>query len=409
MDRRKLLIGAAVAAVLLGSLWTVAIGASRGELDAIDLWSLPWALLPLVFAAAGARILWERPRNPIGRLLLLPAFSMVTDTPVNVRLESIDPIRDQLDPALFLTLMMDNISWLFLIFPIFHLLLVFPTGRLLSPRWRPAVALELVMIGTLTGLFVAAERVGPLSDDGSIVGPWTMSNPIGFVDPAIFESRWFSIGWPSGLVVLVVVTVAAIAIRYRRSGEIERHQIKWLFAAAGMFGLVYIGLFGLDADGETGWSAAVLGLSIDLIPVAVLVALLRYRLFDIDRLISRTVGYALVAALVAAIYTGSVLGVSALLPQGANDLAVAASTLAAFAVIRPLRRATAGWVDRRFDRTRYDSARTVGETAARLSSRLGLDDVVATVTDVTEQALHPESASVWIRPVATGANSGNQP
>ncbi len=409
MNRRRFLLAAAVVTVAVGSLWQVALEASRGQLEANDLWSLPWALLPLAFAVAGAGILWERPENLIGRLLLLPAFASLTDTPVNLRLESVNPIRDRLDPALFVTLLIDNISWLFLIFPIFHLLLVFPTGRLLSRWWRLVVGLELAMIGLLTGLGAFATRVGPLADDGSTVGPWTMANPIGFVDPAIFGSRWFSIGWPSGLVVLVVVTVAAIAIRYRRSGEIERHQIKWLFAAAGMFGLVYVGLFALGAEGDSGWSSGVLGLSLDLIPVAVLVAILRYRLFDIDRLISRTVGYALVAALAAAIYAGSVLAVSALLPEGANDLAVAAATLAAFAVIRPLRRATAGWVDRRFDRTRYDSARTVGDTAARLSSRLGLDDVVATVTDVTHQALHPEMATVWIRPLATVVTLPREP
>ncbi len=231
-----------------------------------------------------------------------------------------------------------------------------------------------------------------------------MTNPWGFVGNDPFESGWMAVGWPAGLIALVVAGVTATVLRFRRSDVVERQQMKWLLASAVFFGFVYVGLAASPWD-ETGWGDFTLGLSLDLIPAAVLVAVLRYRLFEIDRLISRTVGYALVAALAAAIYTGSVLAVSALLPVGANDLAVAASTLAAFAAIRPLRRATAGWVDRRFDRPRYDAARTVDETASLLRHRLDLEAVLGTLVDVTQNSLQPASSTIWVRPTSVSIDA----
>ncbi len=406
MDTRRVVIGAAVVSAAATVVAGFVLEAARGDLGPDDLWGITWAAQPLVFAISGATILWRRPGNSIGRLLLVPAIAHVFDRAAAFRLEVADPLNDPVDLEFLLALLVNNLSWTATVFPVLHLLLVFPTGRLLGPRWRFLVALELALITVEVGVVSVLDRLGPIPEIGR-QEPWNVANPIGLVRVDVFEQGFLSVVWPVGLVGLLVGCVVALAVRYRRSGLVERQQIKWLLGSAGLFGVVYVAPVLLGA--ESNLTASLLGLAVDLIPVAVMIAVLRYRLFEIDRLISRTVGYALVAALVAAIYTGSVLAVSALLPQGANDLAVAASTLTAFALVRPLRRATAGWVDRRFDRTRYDSARTVGETAARLSSRLGLDDVVATVTDVTEQALHPESASVWIRPLATGVTVGYQP
>jgi hypothetical protein len=190
--------------------------------------------------------------------------------------------------------------------------------------------------------------------------------------------------------------VAAVGVRYRRADTVERHQIKWLLAAAGLFASVYVAS---GALGETANAAleAVLGLALAAIPLAVMVAILRYRLFEIDRLISRTLTYALAAGMVAAVYAITVIGLTAVLPVGGSDLAVAGSTLAAFAAFRPVRRAAQGWIDRRFDRTRYDAARMVDDMANRLRHRLDLPTVTAALTGFAHESLQPSHVTVWLR------------
>ncbi len=172
MDRRKVVIGAAVVLVAISAVANVVVAVVRGELQANELWSLSWVAQPLVFAAAGGGILWVRPRNAIGRLLMLPAFAWVLDPWVNLMIESVDPDRVRWSVPLFLALVVDNLSWLALVFPIFHLMLVYPTGWLLSRRWRPVVALEVAMIALLCGLVLFSSRIGPLADDGVSPSPW---------------------------------------------------------------------------------------------------------------------------------------------------------------------------------------------------------------------------------------------
>jgi hypothetical protein len=391
MNRRSVGLGVAVALIAASSVAGLVLEAGRAPLRWAD---VPWALQPLIFGVAGAAIMWKRPGNIVGKLLLVPALSWVLDPLVGWRLSSVDPEAVQLDSGLYLVLLVDNFSWLVLVFPIFHLLLVFPTGRLLSRNWKWPVALELAMIGLLVGLGLGSETIGPIPENGR--GEWTVAVPWGFVSADLFESKWFSIGWPIGLVSLSVAGVVAVGVRYRRAGGVERHQIKWLLAAAGLFASVYV------ASGALGESAnavleALLGLSLAAIPLAVMVAVLRYRLFEIDRLISRTLTYGLAVGLVAAVYTITVVGLTAVLPVGGSDLAVAGSTLAAFAAFRPARQAAQGWIDRRFDRTHYDAARMVDEMADRLRNRLDLPTVTSALSGFADRSLQPSQVSIWLR------------
>ncbi len=284
--------------------------------------------------------MWKRPGNIVGRLLLLPALSWVLDPLVTWKLTSVDPATVRLDPGLYLAILVDNLSWLLLVFPIFHLLLVFPTGRLLGRTWRWAVALEVAMIGLLVGLGLGSEVIGPISENSR--GDWTVEVPFGFVAADLFESTWFTIGWLIGLVTLSLAGLAAVGVRYRRAGSVERHQIKWLLAAAWLFASVYVASGALGETAGAGLEA-LLGLALGAIPLAVMVAVLRYRLFEIDHLISRTLTHALAAGLVAMVYAGTVVGLTAVLPVGGSDLAVAGSTLAAFAAFRPVRRSAQAW------------------------------------------------------------------
>jgi hypothetical protein len=149
-----------------------------------------------------------------------------------------------LGPFLFAALVIDNSGWLLLIFPIFHLMLVFPTGKILSPRWRWLVGLEAVMVVSFVLLLAFSERLGPLE------GEWRVANPIGFISESFWDTT-FMIPWSAGLLVLTIGGVAAMVVRYRHSAGDQRQQMKWVLYAVGLFGAVY-GAAAINQGGVTG-------------------------------------------------------------------------------------------------------------------------------------------------------------
>lgn len=191
-----------VAVIAASSVLRVLLEASREAFRWVDLLSLPWVLQPLVFGVAGVVIMWKRPGNAVGRLLLLPALSWVLDPLVGLKLARVDPDTVRFDPGLYLAILADNLTWLALVFPVFHLLLVYPTGHLLSRKWGWLVAIEVGMIGLLVGLTLGSEIIGPIAENGR--GDWTVEVPFGFVSASVFEAAWFGIGWPLGLATLAV-------------------------------------------------------------------------------------------------------------------------------------------------------------------------------------------------------------
>lgn len=266
------------------------------------------------------------------------------------------------------------------------LLLVFPDGRLPSPRWRwfAGVTAGLIVANLIVGFFLPA------------AGDWVrpeVSNPIAVEGGEDLDLVVLP------LFVCVPVSVLALVRRFRRSRGIERLQLRWLATAGGAAVLIWAVAILLVAD-EFGGDAAVAttSLGLVLIPVAIGVAVLRYRLFDIDRLISRTVTYATMAGLLAAVFVGIAIGLPRLVgvPEE-NPVLVAGATLAVAALFNPLRRRVQTRVDRRFNRARYDAAREVGRFAERLSTELELDDLTNEVLGVVTKTVQPAVASVWIR------------
>jgi hypothetical protein len=202
-----------------------------------------------------------------------------------------------------------------------------------------------------------------------------------------------------GAVVLAVcwlASLAAQALSYRRSSGERRQQLKWLLTGSAIGGVCFA--VSLTSGGSSGFLhilsiiAIVGGLAL---PLSIGVAILKYRLFDIDRIISRTLAYAIVTGLLVGVYAGVVLLATRVLPFS-SSVAVAASTLAAAALFNPLRRWVQRAVDRRFNRARYDADRTVAAFAARLAGAVDLDTVQADLAGVVHQALEPAHVSVWI-------------
>jgi len=283
------------------------------------------------------------------------------------------------------------------------LLLLFPTGRLPSPRWRP-VAWSLV-VGVCLSLVPQAFKPGTLSKV-----PWD-TNPFGV--PAL-EPVLGPLEVLAGTLVIggIIGALASLVVRLRRSRGREHQQIKW-FVYVALLGIVAIFLLGpylyLLSDQLPGGHSGVFGALLEpwlLGPIAlattVAVAIVRHRLYDIDRVINRTLVYGLLTATLGLVYAGAVL----LLGQvfgGVGDnppgWAVAGATLAVAALFQPARRRIQQAVDRRFNRRRYDAAKTIDAFAGRLRDEIDLDTLSAELLTVVDQTVQPTQVSLWLRPV----------
>ncbi len=275
--------------------------------------------------------------------------------------------------------------------------LLFPDGRLPSRRWWP-VAVLLAAAGVLLAI-PDLLRPGPLP-------PTPYDNPTGVPALAPYLDGVASIG-SLAVFVCVPLALAAAVVRYRRGTAVERQQLKWLAAAAGTSGIGLLLLTALPLP--DAWNTGAFGLvsgAFGLIPVAVGIAILRYRLYEIDRIISRTLGYAIVTVILGATFAGLVLGLQVLARPmvGSSQVAVAVSTLAVAALFGPLRGRVQRTVDRRFYRSRYDAVRLSEGLAARLRDHVELDAVRGELISTADAAFQPASVAVWVR--ARGRGSG---
>lgn len=347
----------------------------------------PWFLASVAFYAAGAVLLFKAPANAVGPLMMgFPTMTSVSVLGAAVatawQFEGLGAAWADTVGMAFATV---AIMWLPL------LLLYFPSGGLPSPRWR--FGPWLVSVGAAVG-FVAALLNGGWGGD---VEAENLESPLR-------EAT----GWVGGVLsplffVLLIVGFAmggaSLVRRFAASRGIERSQIKWV-ALAGAFvvGILAVLLFafGLDSVDET-WGELLLVCGIVAIPAAVAIAVLRYRLFDIDRIVSRTVGYVLVLGLLTAVYSIGAVWLPTRLLGGQTPLFVAGSTLAAAAMFNPLRTGILDWVDRRFYRSRYDSERVAEAFSARLREQVDPDRLSAEWLAVVIATLRPTSAAVWVR------------
>jgi hypothetical protein len=324
---------------------------------------------------------------------MIPGLTLPISELATQWLIAMDPPPQSADPWLWLALWFISWSWVLLIFPLFHLLLIFPNGRFLSPRWQWVGWLEGTMVAIMVGLATIGD---PLTLDVEEETLWTVPNPIGFLTNSQFVESFFGVVWTPLLLLITVASVAAFVVRFRTGSYEERHQLKWPLGAVALFGVVY-GATALASSFTTGGLAdLVFGLSLAGLPVAVAIAVLRYRLYEIDRIISRTVSYAVVVAFLALLFFGVVTALSSLLPAE-SDLAIAGSTLAVAALFNPVRRWVQVWVDRRFNRSRYDTQRVMDRFAGSLQDRVDSQEVVDGWVGVVSETMQPASVAVWVR------------
>ncbi|MGH2816200.1 MAG: hypothetical protein ACRDLC_13715, partial [Actinomycetota bacterium] len=199
------------------------------------------------------------------------------------------------------------------------------------------------------------------------------------------------------LLVGLLVAAVSLVVRFRRARGLERQQLRWLALAAAVSAVSLLAAVAVAVLGEP--LALVLiaaGVSVAVLPLATGAAILRYRLYDLDRIISRTLAYGLLTVLLGLGYAAVVLGLGRLLPEG-SSLVVAAATLAAAAVFQPLRRRVQTLVDRRFNRRRYDAAQTIAAFSAHLRDEVDLATLTGELLTVIDQTMQPTQTSLWLR------------
>jgi hypothetical protein len=268
------------------------------------------------------------------------------------------------------------------------LFLLFPTGRLPTYRWRWLGRAAV----TVASVLVVAIVFIPNPDDPTQAGPWAAKGE------AAHRAGQIATGFVYGLFVFVLLAMVALLLRFRRAGPVERRQLAWFTYATALNGaLILLDAVGLAPDGlaDTALSSA----GFLLLPVAVGAAMLRYRLFEIDRIVSRTVSYGLLTGCLVALYLLLVALLRSLLEPltGSSTLAVALSTLAVAAVFNPARRRMQEVVDRRFDRAHYDAGQAVEAFAARLRNQVDLDEVTSGMRDTVVATVAPTRVAVWLR------------
>jgi hypothetical protein len=202
----------------------------------------------------------------------------------------------------------------------------------------------------------------------------------------------------------VLAGAASLVVRFRHARGVERQQLQWVALAAALTGLSILATAVLIAAGEVNLGAWVSVFGVAFLPLATGAAILRYRLYDVDRIVSRTLGYGLLTVLLGGGYALVVLVLGQLLPQS-SSLAVAAATLAVAALFRPLRRRLQRAVDQRFNRRRHDAARIIEGFGSHLRDQVDLDTLTSEVLAVAEQTMQPTRASLWLRP-PPGAGAG---
>ncbi len=378
---------ALVPLALVAARWADHLLRQAGRPD-LTQWDARPVLAAVSAATVGAVVASRRPRHAVGWLLLASALSLVATGAAAQYLTWGVARPGMLPAARYAALLYPASAFTALILLGFVLLLT-PTGSVPSPRWRwwartmVAVPVALLVVGTL-----APGPVDPY--DQAISGPFDFRG-LGGV-PLFANQVALAV---TNLAVLVAA--GSLVVRFRRTRGVDRQQLRWVALAAALVVLAAVVVLPALAMGATAvvtWAVTVWLVGL---PVAIGAAILRYRLYDLDRVISRTLAYGLLTVLLGGGYAGVVLGLGRLLGRQ-SSLVVAGATLAVAVVFHPARRRIQQVVDRRFNRRRYDAAHTIEAFAARLRQQIDLDALTAELLTVVDQTMQPMSGSLWLRP-----------
>lgn len=385
---------ALLSAVVLVGVVPLAIGLVGG-IAAADIAGLPFyvtfLLVPTNLGIVGAVLAVRRPGNRIG-WLLLAAGALAALAFGGGEYERFAQSAGHLDWPLVVPAAWIAASWFVpgIGILVVFLPLLYPTGHHLSPGWRIVTAVGIV--GVAAGALGSATAPGPLSDVDGPLNPFVPPEPlVGWIQ---------AISAMSNLVAppVFLLALASLLIRFRRSRGVERQQIKWFLFVTIIATVAFaISVPNIGPISDAAWAVGLLTMS--FLPLAIGLAILRYGLYEIDRILSRTVGYALVTATLAAVFWAAVLVLQAALAPvtGSSTITVAGSTLVVAALFQPVRRRIQRAVDGRFNRRRYDAEREVHAFVAHAREEVEIERLADALAATLVRTVEPASASVWLR------------
>jgi MFS family permease len=381
----------ALALAALGALFSVLnhfqpAGSIAGWFDLV---------IPLAVSVPGAVIVGYRPANPLGRILCTMGLTMGVAALLGQYSDYALRTNPGSVPGGVLAAWLQSFFWFPVIGLVPLLLLLVPDGSLPSPRWRPVAWVPAAAIALV--ILAGAFSPGPIGADPR---PGAPQNPVG-IEPA---RQVLEVAAAVGFLVIPAVTVIALlalVLRFQRAQGVERQQLKWF--TYGAF-LLVVGLAALLVPLSEAVAKAILAAGVGCFTAGVAVAVLRYGLYEIDVIVNRTLVYGLLTVLLGLGYAGAVLIGGQLAGQERSNLVVAGSTLAVAAAFQPARRRVQAGVDRRFNRRKYDSAKTIEGFSARLREQVDLDTLSAELLAVVDQTMQPATASLWLRPSPHGSS-----
>jgi len=347
----------------------------------------------VTWASIGGLLVVRRPGNSVGWLMVLVgigySLSQLTVSMASTFAAASTAQGDRLAQiAGWVTVLLQLVTILH-----FAIGFLFPSGRVQSPRWERFMRL----FWAFAVVFVVTSLIQP----GPLQLIPVLDNPFGF-GPDLRGGRPIAPILALSAVIIFASLVVSMASRYRSAGPIERQQLKWFVLALGV-SAIGLGIASSEAIFNDRPENAI-GLTLyvfagAVVPVAIGIAILRYRLYAIDRIISRTIAYAAVTATIGVIFTALLLSLTGLMATVAagETIAAAASTLTAFALFQPIRRRVQRAIDRRFDRARYDAETTVRTFASRLRDDIDIGAVCREIVDTASNAVRPANAGIWLR------------
>jgi hypothetical protein len=345
------------------------------------------AVVFLAFAIVGAVVATGAPDNPVAWLMLTigvggATFGLATAV---TELAILEP--GSVPAASLFAWLATTLGWAMLLaIPI--LLQRFPSGRVLSPRWRRA---NLVTAAALVCWSALSFAPGPLTDYPELDNPFGIPGftPVANLLEPIGVALFF---------VMLMLALASIVVRFRRSEGVERLQITWVAYAVAVTVVFWVTAFVTSYDDSDSPMWVLWSLSLCAVPLSIGVAIRRYRLYEIDRIVSRTLVYGTLTVLLGAVYAGFVIAGQWVFSAfaGGSNLAIAGSTLVVAALFLPLRSRVQHFVDRRFYRRRYDAQRTLAGFGARLREQVDLASLERDLQAVVAETMQPDGVSLWL-------------
>lgn len=378
---------------LLGIIQTVIRAADAATLDNY-IFEFAVAVVIALFSFMGALIVIRQEGNLVGWLMIAGAFAFTEPFSFLVTLYPKPPTI--LTPGLWLLLWIE--SWFFIlgIISIFQIVLHFPNGHLSSARWKWINMVTIVTLLLIALLTMFSDQVGPTT------GVWAVKNPLGFLSPLVLQG--LTLLAAAGMIILAGGSLISLFIRFRRGSFIERQQIKWLFFAGAVFIFAVVLLLryweALPTTTYISWQEFFFLISVLFFPIAIANAILRYRLYEIDIIIRRTLVYGLLTGTLALIYFSSVIVLQQILQRVTGQrspIVIVLSTLIIAALFSPLRRRIQEFIDRRFYRRQYDAVETLAQFALFVQDEVSIEPLVDELLQIVDRTMNPEHLSLWLK------------